>query len=419
MRTGTIKLAAALALVTLAAGCGGEAAAPVQTVDLSGLIEVDKLNEKLPVEKEQLEAAIAETLQERAPAGVQVVYNPGAPPVQRPSQSSGGNQGSGKQKSPPPPATGTPPAPPGTPAKPSPGENAPSPATCAFDPSKAGCENFCAQNPESANCKKSAPGTPAPGTPAPSPATCGSDPSKPGCETFCEKYAQYPSCRPKVGDILPRPPKFAEFSHCRQTETGPVCYPQRLQDPFVRRNSPPGGSAAPADGDKPLTAGDPAPTQPPLTDGTGEVPENCTYRKQGDITCDIVGKATGSLGFPCPPAQEAACASIQPNRLCVADPTVCDDFGNPEPVNLTPPLPTALSKPEFLKSVIDDSFEKVGVEFEPGSATAAVSLAEISIAGVKANVEASETGEIVTRSRRLSVPTSRSGGKRRRGRGCR
>ncbi|MEA2347419.1 MAG: hypothetical protein QOG62_1206, partial [Thermoleophilaceae bacterium] len=68
--TKAIELAAALALATLAAGCGGEAAAPVQTVDLSGLIEVDQLNEKLPVEKEELQAAIAETLQERAPAGV-------------------------------------------------------------------------------------------------------------------------------------------------------------------------------------------------------------------------------------------------------------------------------------------------------------------------------------------------------------
>ena len=108
--TRTFGAAVAISLVALAPGCGGEAAAPVQTVDLSGLIEVDKLNEKLPVEKEELEAAIAETLQERAPAGVQVVYNPGAPPVQRPSQSDGGNQGNGKQKAPPPPpATGTPP----------------------------------------------------------------------------------------------------------------------------------------------------------------------------------------------------------------------------------------------------------------------------------------------------------------------
>ncbi|MEA2348653.1 MAG: hypothetical protein QOG62_2440 [Thermoleophilaceae bacterium] len=412
-RTGRIKLAAALALLTLAVGCGGgETAAPVQTVDLSGLIQVDKLNEKLPVEKQELEAAIAETLQERAPAGVRVVYNPGAPPVQRFSQSGGGNQGSVKQKSPPAsPATGTPPPPgggtpspakqgegvcerqvidgkyvsyvcpegveppadngtqlpdpatpppPGTPAKPSPGENAPSSAVCGFDPSKPGCENFCAQNPEFQTCKKPAPATPPPPEPE----------------------------KPKVGDILPRPPEFADFSHCRQTETGPRCYKTREEDPFVRANSPPAGTPAPAGGGKkPLMVGDAyAPPPPPVG---GESYGRCKYVTksgtpgQGYIHCDILGTG-GGKAYACPP--EAACNSIQLNPICVANPGACDEFGAPELATLK----------SLLRGVIDDSFEKVGVELEPDSATAAVSLAEISIAGVKANVEASETGEIVT-----------------------
>jgi hypothetical protein len=359
--TKTIELAAALALVTLAMGCGGEAAAPVQTVDLSGLIEVDQLNEKLPVEKEELQAAIAETLQERAPAGVRIVYNPGAPPVQRLSQRGGGNQGSGKQKSPaPPPAPGTPSPPPETPAKPAPGENAPSAATCGFDPSKAGCENFCAQNPDFATCKKPAPVTP-----------------------------------------------------------------------------PPPETPAPAGGGKVPKPGDPAP-KPTLEAGGDEVVEDCRYAQGGGVNCKEVGSGT-VIGYRCPlPAAE--CAGVRfpvgdivplPDgftpgkyshcRQVSEDSTQCYLTREEDPV-FGPPAPPELELcklapffcgdgpdfdlPFFFKGVIDDSFEKVGVEFEPGSATDSVPLAEISIGGVKANVEASETGEIVSKVEEVSVPTS-------------
>ncbi len=305
-------LAMATSLLGLAAGCGGsETAAPVQTVDLSGLIEVDKLNEKLPVDKEQLEGAIAETLQERAPEGVRVVYNPGAPPVQRFSQSGGGNQGSGKQKSPPPPpATGTPPPPPG--------DGTPPPAKQGE-----GCERQMLEG------------------------------------TTNGTYITY------------------------------VC---------------PTGVAPPADNGtyiKQLTVGDPAPTRPPDKDGSYE---KCVYvtssgvAGKGYVQCNIVGSNSGNagdVGFPCSPAEAANCAGIQLNPLCKMRPEVCLG-GYPKPTTLNP----------FLRGVIGDSFEKAGVQVEPGSATAAVSLAEISIAGVKANVEASETGEIVSEVEEAAVPTS-------------
>jgi hypothetical protein len=67
-------MAASLALLTpvVAAGCGGE---PEQTVDVTGLIEVDDWNEETGVTREEFEAAVAETLQERAPSNVKVIYN--------------------------------------------------------------------------------------------------------------------------------------------------------------------------------------------------------------------------------------------------------------------------------------------------------------------------------------------------------
>jgi hypothetical protein len=48
----------------------------------------------------------------------------------------------------------------------------------------------------------------------------------------------------------------------------------------------------------------------------------------------------------------------------------------------------------ILRGVIAESFEKVGIE--PGKGTAAGPLATIDIAGVRANVQGSETGEIST-----------------------
>lgn len=67
---------AGAALIVLIGGCGGEPAEQVQTVDLSGLISVDRWNKKLPVKQEQFEAALAQTLQTRAPSNVTVLYDP-------------------------------------------------------------------------------------------------------------------------------------------------------------------------------------------------------------------------------------------------------------------------------------------------------------------------------------------------------
>lgn len=302
---------AAASLVALAAGCGGaEMTAPVQTVDMSGLIEVDEWNEKLPVDKEEFEAAVAETLQERAPAGVRVVYTPGTVgPIAQQLRETGGRGGGGKRaplkpndpSKPPPgvppleddggpggPPAGGPAPPPGAPAKPRPGEAAPSPAVCGFDPSKPGCETFCAQNPEFATCKKPGEGTPPPpggGTPLP--------PIDEG-----------------GGPVVPVPPQ--DVVNCRVDDPRPVCAPE---------------------------------TPGPLPD------------------------------------------------LCEILPFACGD--GPD-----------FDFPFFLTGVIDDSFEKVGVEFEPGSAAGAVPLAKVSIAGVKTDVQASETGEIVTEVEEVTGATS-------------